>query len=116
MAKGKAPGPDGLSIEFYIHCWSIVKHEVIDMLRELFSTQFIKPQIKTGCLTLIHKQGPKNQITNYRQISLLNYDLKIFSKSLTNRLKPLIADLSHEHQYAKPGKQISLVTTLLRDL
>ena len=115
MAKGKAPGPDGLSIEFYIHCWSIIKHEV-DMLRELFSTQLIKPQIKSGYLTLIHKKGPKNQITNYRPISLLNYDLKIFSKCLTNRLKPLITDLSQEHQYAKPGKQISSVTILLRDL
>ena len=116
MTKKKPPGPDGLSIEFYIHCWSIIKHEVIKMLRELFSTQFIKPQIKTGYLTLIHKKGPKNQITNYRPISLLNYDLKIFSKCLTNRLKPFIADIAHEHQYAKPGKQISSVTTLLRDL
>ena len=116
MAKGKAPGPDGLSIEFYIHYWSIVKHEVIDMLRELFSTQFIKPQIKTGYLTLIYKKSLKNQITNYRPISLLNYDLKFFSKCPTNRLKPLISDLSHKHQYAKPGKQIYSVTTLLRDL
>ena len=116
MAKGKTPGPDGLSIEFYIHCWSIIKHEVIDMLRELFSTQFIKPQIKTGYITLIHKKGAKKQITNYRPISLLNYDLKMFSKCLTNRIKPLIPDLSQEHQYAKPGKQISSVTTLFRDL
>ena len=116
MVKGKVPSPDGLSIEVYIHCWSIIKHEVIDMLRELFSTQFIKPQIKTGYLTLFHKKGSKDQITNYRPISLFNYDLKNFSKCLTNRLKPLIADLTHEHQYAKPGKEISSVTTLLRNL
>ena len=116
MAKGKIPGPGGLSIEFYVHSWSIIKLEVIDMLRKLFSTQLMKLQIKTGYLTLIHKKSPQNQITNYRPISLLNYDLKIFSKCLTNCLKPLIADLSHEHQYAKPGKQISSVTTLLRDL
>ena len=116
MAKGKAPGPDGLSIELYTHCWSIAKHEVSDMLREMFSIQFFKPQIKTGYLTLIHEKGPKKQITNYRPISLLNYDLKNFLKCLTNRLKPLIADLFLEHQYAKPGNQISSVTTLLRDL
>ena len=46
----------------------------------------------------------------------MNYDLKIFSKCLTNRLKPLIADRSHEYPYAKPGKQISSVTTFLWDL
>ena len=116
MAKGKAPGPDGLSIEFYTHCWPIVKDEVVSLLREMFSTQTIHPQIKTGYLTLIHKKGQKNEISNYRPISLLNYDLKILTKCLTNRIKTIIPDLTHEHQYAKPGKQISSATTLLRDL
>ena len=116
MAIGKTPCPDGLSIEFYTHCWPIVKHEVICVLREMFSSQSVEPQIKTGYLTLIHKKGSKNEITNYGPISLLNYDLKIFAKCLTNRLKPLISDLTQEQQYAKPGKQISSATTLLRDL
>ena len=116
MANGKTPGPDGLSIEFYTHCWPIVKHEVICVLREMFSSQSVEPQIKTGYLTLIHKKGPKNEIVNYRPISLPNYDAKIFTKCLTNRLKPLISDLTQEQQYTKPGKQISSATTLLRDL
>ena len=45
MAKGKTPGPDGLGIEFYIHCWSIIKHEVIDMLRELFPHNSLNPKL-----------------------------------------------------------------------
>ena len=66
MAKGKTPGPDGLSIEFYIqHCWPIVKDEVVSLLREMFFTQTIHPQIKTGYLTLIHKKGQKNEIASY---------------------------------------------------
>ena len=77
MTKGKAPGPDGLSIEFYIHSWSIVKHEIIDMLRELFSTQFIKPQIKAGCLTLIHKKAQK---PNYKL--QINFALELRPKNL----------------------------------
>ena len=97
MAKGKAPGPNGLSIEFYTHCWPIVKDEVVSLLREMFSTQTIHPQIKTGYLTLIHKKRQKNEISNYRPISLLNYDLKILTKCLTNRIKTIISDLTHEH-------------------
>ena len=50
MAQGKALGPDGLSIEFYIHCWSIIKHEVIDMLRELFSHNSLNLKLKLATL------------------------------------------------------------------
>ena len=106
MKQGKPPGPDGLSVEFYTQCWSIVKNDFVNVLKEMYSTQTIDNRIKCGFITLIHKKGPTTEISNYRPISLLNNDLKIFTKCLTNRLKPLMTDLSHEHQYAKPKKQI----------
>ena len=55
-------------------------------------------------------------MSNCRPIFLLNYDLKIFTKCLTNKLKPPLTNLSHENQYAKPGKQIFSIANLLRDL
>ena len=116
MAKGKAPGPDGLSVEFYTQCWPIVKHDFVNLLNQMYSTQSIDNKTKSGFITLIHKKGPKTEISNYRPTSLLNYDLKIFTKCLTNRLKPLMTNLSHENQYAKPGKQIFSIANLLRDL
>ena len=116
MAKGKAPGPDGLSVEFYTRCWPIVKTNFVNLLNQMYSTQSIDNRTKTGFITLIHKKGLKTEISNYRPISLLNYDLKIFTKCLTNRLKPLMTNLSHENQYAKPGKQIFSIANLLRDL
>ena len=117
MAKGnKAPGPDGLSVEFYTRCWPIVKNDFVNLLNQMYSTQSIDNRTKSGFITLIHKKGPKTEISNYRPISLLNYDLKIFTKCLTNRLKPLMTNLSHENQYAKPGKQIFSIANLLRDL
>ena len=82
----------------------------------MYFTQTIDNRIKSGFITLIHKKGPKTKISNYCPISLLNNDLKIFTKCLTNRLKPLMTDLSHEHQYAKPKTQIFSVANLLRDL
>ena len=74
------------------------------MLRELFSTQFIKPQIRTGYLTLIHKKP------NYKLQT--DFALELRPKNFFE----MSNDPAHEHQYAKPGKQISSVTTLLRDL
>ena len=82
----------------------------------MYSTQSIDNRTKSGFITLIHKKGPKTEISNYRPTSLLNYDLKIFTKCLTNRLKPLMTNLSQENQYAKPGKQIFSIANLLRDL
>ena len=116
MAKGKAPGPDGLSVEFYTRCWPIVKHDFVNLLNQMYSTQSIDNRTKSGFITLIYKKGTKTKISNYRPISLLNYDLKIFTKCLTNRLKPFMTNLSHENQYAKPGKQIFSIANLLRDL
>ena len=116
MAKGKAPGPDGLSVEFYTQCWPIVKNDFVNLLNQMNSTESIDNRTKSGFITIIHKKGPKTEISNYRPISLLNYDLKIFPKYLTNRLKPLMTNLSHENQYAKPGKQIFSIANLRRDL
>ena len=117
MAKGKeAPGPDGLSVEFYTQCWPIVKNDFVHLLNQMYSAQTIDNRTKSGFITLIYKNGPKTEISNYRPISLLNHDLKIFTKCLTNRLKPLMTNLSHEHQFAKLGKQIFSIANLLRDL
>ena len=112
MAKGKVPGPDGLSVEFYTQCWPIVKNDFVNLLNQMYFTQTIDNRTKSGFITLIYKKGPKTKISNYRPISLLNYDLKIFTKCLTNRLKPLMTNLSHENQYAKPGKQIFSIANL----
>ena len=72
--------------------------------------------MKKGYISLIYKKGPKNKIGNYRPISLLNTDLKIFTKILTQRIRHLMGDLVQKYQYARPGGQISAATTLLRDL
>ena len=82
----------------------------------MYSTQTIDNRTKSGFITLIYKKGPKTKISNYRPIFLLNYDRKIFTKCLTNKLKPLMTNLSHKHQFAKPGKQVFSIANLFRDL
>lgn len=50
-------------------------------------------------ITLIHKaQTGQNEIKNYRPISLLNVDYKIYVTILATRLKKILGKMIHKDQ------------------
>lgn len=60
-------------------------------------------------ITLIPKEGADFlDVKNYRLISLLNIDYKIYAKILANRLKKLLVDFIKEDQVGVflPGRQL----------
>jgi len=114
--KGKSPGPDGLSIEFYCSVFSIIKKDLLQVLNNFFSTGFIPAKYKVGIITLIPKREPLDEISSYRPINLLNVDLKIYSKILCTRMKPILNYVLHESQFCQPGKNIGQLVTTIRDL
>ena len=65
---------------------------------------------------MIPKRTPYNLVENFRPISLLNCDYKIFTKILSKRLQPILNEIVHESQYAQPGKNINDLNTLARDI
>ena len=114
--SGKSPGPDGLSTEFYKSNWDVIADDFTDVLNEIHASAHIPGAMKLGCITLIHKKNARDLLKNYRPISLLNADLKIYTKILANRLKRVLPRVVHAQQYARPGSQIFHVLTLLRDM
>lgn len=68
-----------------------------------------------GWLCPIYKKNDKTEISNYRPITLLNSDYKLFTKIFTNRLSAIAKDIIHENQagFIK-GRQISNQTMLIR--
>ena len=34
MADGTSPGPDGFTIDFFHHCWDLLKDEVLEIVEE----------------------------------------------------------------------------------
>ena len=116
LSNGRSPGPDGISIEFYKAVFSIIKTELIELFNFYMNNGRISAKIKSGLIVLIPKQPPYDEIENYRPITLLNCDYKIYTKILSNRLQPILKEIIHESQYAQPGKDINEMNCLVRDL
>ena len=68
-------------------------------------------------ITLIPKKGDLLDIANWRPVSLLNTDYKIYARLLASRLKQCIHSVVHESQtYCVPGRSIFDNINLIRDI
>ena len=115
---GKAPGNDGLTVEFYKSFWPLVGHLVVDSLNEAYDCGELSTSQKMAIIKLIEKKGKdKLYIKNWRPISLLNVDVKIASKALAKRLEPILPLIIHKNQnaYVK-GRSIFDSTRIIDDI
>jgi len=96
---GKTPGNDGLPCEFYKMFWD----DIIDPLFECYETAIelgeLSSSQKQAVVTLIEKTGKdRAYIKNWRPISLLNFDYKLLSKSISIRIQNFLPSLIHKNQ------------------
>jgi len=99
MKKGKAPGNDGLSTDFYKLTWSFMRYDLLDTLNEVFLRKQLPISMTQSIVTLIYKnKGSDEDLKNYRPISLLNVDYKYMTSMLTARIEPLLAKLVDSDQ------------------
>lgn len=96
MKRGKSPGTDGFTMEFYVFFWTKIKDLVVTSLNEGYKKGKLSIDQRRGIITLIPKKGKiRTLLKNWRPISLLNMDYKILTKCLATRLHeilPLIID------------------------
>uniref|UniRef100_A0A803SZS4 Reverse transcriptase domain-containing protein n=1 Tax=Anolis carolinensis TaxID=28377 RepID=A0A803SZS4_ANOCA len=97
--SNKAPGPDGFTIAFY----KIGQEEVIRFLCKLMNQalqeKIIPETWKEAIIIMIPKENSDGlDVQNYRPISLLNTDYKIFTKILANRMKEFLEEWIGEDQ------------------
>ncbi|KAJ8050132.1 hypothetical protein HOLleu_03212 [Holothuria leucospilota] len=90
---GKAPGSDGIPVEFYKCFWGTVGHDLRDVFVSAFLAGSLSPSQRTGVITLLPKSGGPLEPKNKRPITLLNVDYKILAKTLCNRLGAVMPDL-----------------------
>ena len=115
---GKAPGLDGLPYELYLR-WS---HLFVPILTRLYNHWFtlghIPSQVTKGVISLMRKKDTTGKLMkDWRPITLLNTELKILAKVLTNRLREVVDSLiGPEQTYAMAGRSIRSNLHLIREV
>ena len=100
MKRNKSPGEDGLPIEFYHTFWNDIDTFLVDIYNESFDNKELPLSLRRSVMTLIYKKDDKNNIENYRPISLTNTDYRILAFVLASRLQNVIADIVKADQVA----------------
>lgn len=117
LQSGKAPGMDGLPVDFYKSFWSIIGPDLLEVMKDSLKIGRLPLSCRRAVITLLPKKGDLQQIKNWRPVSLLCTDYKILSKALALRLREVMASIIHPDQtYCVPGRLISDNVTLIRDV
>jgi hypothetical protein len=98
MERNKAVGPDGWPIEFFQHCWDIIKGDAMDFFGDFYEGKLDIKRLSYGVITLLPKVKDANRIQLFRPICRLNCIYKWFTKVLTIRLEPLAGRILHKSQ------------------
>ena len=115
LNENKSPGLDGFTAEFYKKFWSLIKDRYTDFINCADQTSFSAFKNTSVTALLYKEKGDTDDLKNYRPISLINVDLKILTKTLTNRLKTVLPSIIHFTQTAVDGRRIDNTVHMLRD-
>jgi hypothetical protein len=89
--RDKSPGPDGWTVEFFLHFFDLVSEDLLafgggGLIRWSYSRKS-----KFHFLSLIPKINKPQTFGDYRPISLCNLVYKVISKVIANRIKPILS-------------------------
>ena len=118
LSLNKSPGPDGFTLEFYLHFLHLLAPLLCRLYNHCFSEEKLPVSLRTSVTRLIFKKrGDIKDLKNWRPISLLNTDYKILAKIITLRLSRVMSSLVDSDQTCSvPGRSITSNVTLLRDM
>ena len=117
MSLNKSPGSDGLTVEFYRVFWEDIKLLVIDSFSEAFSKKELAETHNYSIIKLLFKKNNREELKNYRPISLANIDYKLLANVSASRLHTVIGKLVSPEQTAYiRGRYIEENVRLLLDV
>ena len=117
MQGRRAPGIDGLTVEFYKAYWEIVSADLLDVFNESLACGSMPMSCHRAVIMLLPKKGNLQDLMNWRPVSLLCVDYKLLSKAFANRLREAMELSIHRDQtYCVPGRSMVDNVYLIRDV
>ena len=86
MKRGKAPGKDGITTDLLQFGGETLYEGLAELFNQCIREKRIPKHFSLGIVTLLYKKGDRQDLSNYRPITLLPSMYKLFTKILTNRL------------------------------
>ena len=116
LSRGRSPGIDGLPNEFYQTFWSLLGQDLFSVLTHSINDGVFPVSCRRAVITLLPKKGDNGSLKNWRPVSLLCSDYKIFTKTMSLRLRPVMGSIIHHDQSCSvPNRHIHDNINLLRD-
>ena len=114
----KACGPDEIPARILKECAS----EISPSLRSLFNTSLkvgkVPDEWKKSNVTPVHKKDSRENVSNYRPISLLSIISKVMERCIHNRVYPILSALINktQHGFLKKRSCVTQLLSVLHDI
>ncbi|CAI5986214.1 unnamed protein product [Closterium sp. NIES-65] len=117
MARNKSLGSDGLRKELFEAHWDLLGESFMVMAKSFESSASLPAKLKEAMTILLHKKGDKEQLNNYRPITLLNFTYKVLARVVADRMKSVLHMVISPEQYGFiPGCRLSDAVALVADI
>ena len=99
LPNSKSPGSDGLPIDFYKIFWAKIKIIAYESINYAITEGKMSNDQRSGILSLIPKKGKDiRKLKNWRLLTLLNSDYKIYTKALATRIQTVLPKIISQEQ------------------
>ncbi|CAI5465299.1 unnamed protein product [Closterium sp. Yama58-4] len=117
LANNKAPGKDGLPKELFEAHWDVLGKHFMKLVADFSESAVLPTSAKDAVTILLHKKGGRDQIENYRPITLLSSVYKVLAWVVADRIKKVLHEVISTEQYGfLPGRRLSDAVGLVADV
>lgn len=93
MSPYKAPGSDGLRAIFYLKNWDLVGRQVTEFFLNAFREGKFDEKFSETLISIVPTVDNPETISQFRPVSLCNVVVKLITKFMVSRIKPILQAL-----------------------